>query len=69
MLTLFRQPSLAQRADHLLAIGGLKSHELVECVSLTDRHRRIHYQKRRDMLLGFVDAPEKGQGVGEIELR
>ena len=67
--SLFGQPGLTQRADHLLPIGGVEAHELIKCVGFADGHRRIHFEKRRDMLLGLVDAAEERQGVGEIEMR
>jgi hypothetical protein len=67
--SLLGQARLTQRADHLLPIGGVEANELIECVGFANRHRRIHLQKRRNMLLGLVDAAEERQGVGEIEMR
>jgi hypothetical protein len=66
---LLGQPGLAQSARHLLAIGGVEANELVKRVGFANRHRGVHLQKRRDMLLGLVDAAEERQGVGEIEMR
>src|SRR5580704_10502981 len=67
--SLLGQPGLTKRAGHLLAIGGVDADKLVEGVGFANGHRRIHRQKRRDMLLGLVDAAEERQGVGEIEMR
>jgi hypothetical protein len=66
---LLRQPGEAQGADHLVAISGVEADELIKCIGFANRHSRIHFEKRRDMLLDFVDAAEKRQGVGKIEMR
>ena len=66
---LLGQPCLAESARHLLAIGGVEAHELIERVGFANGHRWIHLEKRRDMLLGLVDAAEERQGIGEIEMR
>jgi hypothetical protein len=67
--SLLRQARLAQSAHHLLPISGVEAHELIERVGFANGHRWNHLEKRRDMLLGFVDAAEERQGVGEIEMR
>jgi hypothetical protein len=55
------QSGLAQGSGHLLAIGRVEAHELVERVGFANGHGGNHPQKRRDMLPGFVDAPEERQ--------
>src|SRR5271155_1869528 len=37
-------------------IGGIKRYELAEPVASRNGHRRDHFQKRRNMLFGLVDA-------------
>ena len=64
-----RKSSLTKGANHLLAIGRIEADELIERVGFANGHRGIHFEKRRDMGLRFIDTIEERQRVGEIEAR